>query len=209
MTGNLIIITSPSGGGKGTIIKEVLRSVPDLEYSVSLTTRTPRPGEMDGREYSFVTVEEFNAFREKGGFLEYAEVHGNYYGTSRERIAEKTAAGKDVILEIDVQGAAAVLSKAPEAVSIFILPPSYEALAERLRSRNTENPDQLALRLRNSVKEVGRYSEFGYVVINDNLPDAVDRVRSVILGERQRRARQTEAIHAILDSFDGSKISSS
>ena len=209
MNGSLVIITSPSGGGKGTIIKEILKSLPDLEYSVSLTTRAPRVGEVDGRDYMFVTVEEFNAFRDQGGFLEYAEVHGNYYGTSRARIAEQTAAGKDVILEIDVQGATEVLSKAPDTVSIFILPPSYEALAGRLRSRNTESPDQLALRLRNSIIEVSRYSEFEYLVINDNLTDAVDRVRSVILGERQRRTRQTEAIHAILDSFDSSKISSS
>jgi guanylate kinase len=209
MNGNLVIITSPSGGGKGTIIKEILKSVPDLEYSVSLTTRAPRLGEVDGRDYKFVTVEEFNMFRELGGFLEYAEVHGNYYGTSREQISEQTAAGNDVILEIDVQGAAEVLAKAPDAVSIFILPPSYEALAKRLRSRNTESPAQLALRLRNSVMEVSRYSEFEYLVINDNLTDAVDRVRSIILGERQRQTRQTEAIHAILDSFDASKISSS
>jgi len=209
MNGNLVIITSPSGGGKGTIIREILKSVPALEYSVSLTTRAPRLGEVDGRDYRFVTVEKFNSFRDKGGFLEYAEVHGNYYGTSREQISEQTAAGNDVILEIDVQGAAEVLAKAPHAVSIFILPPSYEALAERLRSRNTESPDQLALRLRNSVMEVSRYSEFEYLVINDNLTDAVDRVRSIILGERQRRTRQAEAIHAILDSFDGSKISSS
>src|SRR6187549_236086 len=168
MNGNLVIITSPSGGGKGTIIKEILKSVPELEYSVSLTTRAPRLGEVDGRDYRFVTVEEFNMFRDRGGFLEYAEVHGNYYGTSREQISEQTAAGNDVILEIDVQGAAEVLAKAPHAVSIFILPPSYEALAERLRSRNTESPDQLALRLRNSVMEVSRYSEFEYLVINDN-----------------------------------------
>ncbi len=209
MKGNLIIITSPSGGGKGTIIKEILSTVPDLAYSVSLTTRAPRPGEVNGRDYDFVSVEEFNNFREKGGFLECAEVHGNYYGTSRERIAEQTAAGKDVILEIDVQGAAEVLAKAPEAVSIFILPPSYDALAERLRSRNTESQDQLELRLRNSVIEVGRYSEFEYLVINEDLAEAVDRVRSIILGERQRRTRQMDVIHAILDSFDGSKTSSS
>jgi guanylate kinase len=209
MNGKLIIITSPSGGGKGTIIKEVLTTVPDLAYSVSLTTRAPRPGEAGGREYHFVTLDEFNAFRDQDGFLEYAEVHGNFYGTSRAKIGEHTRSGKDVILEIDVQGAAAVLEKVPESVSIFILPPSYEALAERLRSRNTEDPAQLALRLSNSVTEVRRYEEFEYFVINDNLTDAVDRVRSIILGERQRRARQTESIRAILDSFDASKISSS
>ena len=209
MKGNLIIITSPSGGGKGTIIRELLRTVTALEYSVSLTTRAPRPGEVDGREYQFVTLEEFNAYRDHGGFLEFAEVHGNFYGTSGERIIRQTQGGKDVILEIDVQGAAEVLSNVPDAISIFILPPSYEALADRLRSRNTESPEQLALRLRNSVREVCRYTEFEYVVINDRLAEAVDRVRSIILGERQRRTRQSEAIQAILDSFDGANISTS
>lgn len=205
MTGKLIIITSPSGGGKGTLIREILQRVPNIGYSVSLTTRTQRPGEVDGRDYRFVTKAEFEEFRVNGGFLEYAEVHGNCYGTSRAMTRELIDAGKDVILEIDVQGAADVHAKVPDAVSIFILPPSFEALAERLRRRATEKPEELALRLRNSFDEVNRYSEFEYAVINDNVPDAVKRLESIILGDRQRRTRQTGPINDIIISFDASK----
>jgi len=205
MKGKLIIISSPSGGGKGTLIKEVLMRIPDLAYSVSVTTRGRRPGEADGRDYNFVTRAEFDAFRLEGGFLEYAEVHGNYYGTSAAVTQELTDAGNDVILEIDVQGAAAVMENIPDSISIFILPPSFEALAERLRARATEDAAQLSLRLRNSFDEVNRYSRFDYVVINDNVPDAVRRLESIILGERQRRTRQTGVIKDILVSFDTSK----
>lgn len=207
MKGNLIIISSPSGGGKGTLIKEVLKRVPDLAYSVSMTTRSRRPGEEDGRDYNFVTKEQFDSFRREGGFLEYAEVHGHCYGTSASLTRELTDAGNDVILEIDVQGADSVVEKVPDAVSIFILPPSFEALAERLRRRATEDAAQLELRLRNSFDEVSRYSNFEYVVINDNLEDAAAKLESVILAERQRRTRQTEAIQDILISFDTSKQS--
>ncbi len=122
MRGNLIIISSPSGGGKGTLIRELLNMVPGLGYSVSLTTREPRDGEANGKDYRFVSNEEFEAYREKGGFLEFAEVHGNFYGTSLAQTEELINAGKDVVLEIDVQGAASILGKAPDAVSIFILP---------------------------------------------------------------------------------------
>ena len=207
MKGKLIIISSPSGGGKGTLIKEVLKRIPNLAYSVSMTTRARRPAEEDGRDYNFVTKEQFEAFRAEGGFLEYAEVHDYCYGTSAALTGQLIDAGNDVILEIDVQGAATVMEKVTDAVSIFILPPSFEALAERLRRRATEDDAQLDLRLRNSFGEVSRFNEFEYVVINDNVPDAVARLECVILGERQRRARQTEAIQDILISFDTSKQS--
>ncbi len=205
MKGNLIIISSPSGGGKGTLIMELMKRGVGIGYSISYTTRPERPGETDGKDYSFITADEFERRIAGGEFLEYAKVHGNYYGTSRARVEALISEGVDVILEIDVQGAADVLAKLPEAVSIFIMPPSFDALAQRLRSRNTEDPDQLALRLRNSFDEVKRYSEFEYVVINDNIADAVRRLESIIVGERQRRTRQTEAIQDILYSFDTSK----
>jgi len=206
MKGNLIIITAPSGTGKGTLIKEVLESVPDLEYSVSLTTRPKRPGEIDGKDYHFVTADEFEAFRLEGRFLEFAAVHGNLYGTSREITEEMTGRGKDVILEIDVQGAASVLEKAPDAVSIFIMPPSFEALRARLEARGTESAEVLELRLRNSIEEVRQFDRFRFVVVNDAIELAANRLRSVILGERQLRTRQTDAIRDILDSFDVSKL---
>ena len=202
MVGNLIIISSPSGGGKGTLIKEILKAVSDIGYSVSLTTRPQRISEVDGRDYHFVSKADFEHFKADGGFLEYAEVHDNYYGTSLEQTEKMTREGKDVILEIDVQGAALVLEKLPAAVSIFIMPPSFEALTHRLTARATESPEQLELRLRNSFGEVMQYTGFEYVVINDEVASASQRLASIILAERQKRIRQTVAIQSILSSFD-------
>ena len=205
MKGNLIIISSPSGGGKGTLIKEVLRTVPDIGYSVSLTTRRIRPGEVEGKDYHFVSTAEFEEHIEAGAFLEYAEVHGNYYGTSKERVDEILAAGKDVILEIDVQGASWVLKRAPDAVRVFILPPSFSVLQARLTARATEGAEELSLRLRNSLAEVMEYELFEYVVINDIAAEAAGRLGAIILAERQKRVRQRAAIQSILDSFEESK----
>lgn len=205
MKGNLIIISSPSGGGKGTLIREVLDRVPDIKYSVSLTTRAPRYGEEDGRHYHFVSKEEFEAYKEGGGFLEFAEVHGNYYGTSLEQIERFMREGNDVVLEIDVQGAASVLEKVPDAVSIFILPPSFEVLRARLTARATEGNEDLRLRLRNSQREVQDYSRFEYVVVNDEIEAAARKIAAVIIAERQRPDRQDDVIKGILGSFEGSK----
>ena len=206
MKGNLIIISSPSGGGKGTLIKEVLERVPNLGYSVSLTTRAPRFGEEEGRHYHFVSKEEFQNEIANGGFLEYAEVHGNLYGTARSQIERITDAGRDVILEIDVQGAESVMGQVPDAVSIFILPPSYETLRARLTARATEGSDDLEIRLRNSHSEVARFSLFKYVVINDEVHTAAGKLASVIVAERQRRDRQSDSIQGILDSFERSIV---
>jgi guanylate kinase len=203
--GNLVIISSPSGGGKGTLIKEVLDTVPNLGYSVSLTTRAPRFGEEDGRHYHFVTEEEFRREISEGGFLEWAEVHGNLYGTSLRQTEKITSEGRDVILEIDVQGAAAVLEKVPDAVSVFILPPSYETLRARLIARATEGQNDLDLRLRNSHGEVMQYTRFKYVIVNDEVAAAARKLASVIVAERQLKGRQAEAIKGILDSFERSK----
>lgn len=205
MKGNLIIISSPSGGGKGTLIKEVLEAVPDLGYSVSWTTRAPRFGEEEGRHYHFVSKEEFEREIAEGGFLEYAEVHGNMYGTSKRLIERIMEAGRDVILEIDVQGADLVMEKAPDAVTIFILPPSFETMRARLIARATEGSSDLDLRLRNSHYEVAQYSKFQYVVINDELGLAARKLASIIIAERQLRDRQEDAIQGILDSFERSK----
>ena len=205
MKGNLIIISSPSGGGKGTIIKEVLDILPDVGYSVSLTTRSPRFGEEDGKHYHFVSELKFEEKVNSDGFLEYAQVHGNWYGTSRKQTENLTNAGKDVILEIDVQGAIQVMEKMPEAVSIFIMPPSYEVLKARLLSRATENIDALNLRLRNSHGEVAAYEQFKYVVVNDEVRLASKKISAIICAERQTPVRQIEAIRTILDSFEVSK----
>jgi len=206
MKGNLIIISSPSGGGKGTLIKEILRSTPDIGYSVSFTTRTPREGEENGRDYFFVSYQEFSDLIKQGEFLEYAEVHGNFYGTSKTQVAKETDNGRDVILEIDVQGAENIVKNFPEAVSIFILPPSFEVLRERLTARATETNENLALRLKNSFGEVQKYKEFRYVVINDDKTKASADLQTIILAERLKRVRQMNVIQGILDSFDISKF---
>ncbi|CAN5395504.1 guanylate kinase [soil metagenome] len=202
MKGNLIIISSPSGGGKGTLIKEVLKTVPKIGYSVSFTTRQMRPGEENGRDYFFVAKEEFESLIKQGEFLEFAEVHGNFYGTSIKRVKAETELGRDIILEIDVQGAASVRRLMPEAVSIFIMPPSFHVLERRLIDRATEKQEDLSVRLRNSFGEIRRFSEFEYIVVNDDVTAAAARLQNIILAERLKRIRQNEAIQGILDSFD-------
>ena len=202
MKGNLIIISSPSGGGKGTLIKEVLKILPNIGYSVSFTTREMRVGEENGRDYFFVSHQEFEKLIEADEFLEFAIVHGNFYGTSLNRVKSEIELGHDIILEIDVQGAANVRAKVPEAVSIFILPPSYQVLERRLTNRATEKEKDLNLRLRNSLGEVRRFTEFEYVVINDDVAKATADLQSIILAERLKRIRQTGVIQDILDSFD-------
>jgi len=206
MKGNLIIISSPSGGGKGTLIREVLEHVPDIGYSVSLTTRAPRFGEEDGKHYHFVTRERFEEAISKNEFLEYAEVHGNLYGTSAIQIETITSTGFDVILEIDVQGAAKVRGKVEAAIGVFILPPSFEVLKARLTARATEGSEDLELRLRNSIDEVRQYKDFDYVVVNDDLPAASRKLGAIVLAERQRRNRQNEAVQGILNSFERRKV---
>jgi guanylate kinase len=179
--------------------------LPDVGYSVSLTTRAPRFGEEDGKHYYFVSKLKFEEKINNDGFLEYAEVHGNWYGTSRKQTENMTNAGKDVILEIDVQGAFQVMEKMPEAVSIFIMPPSYDVLKARLISRATENANDLEVRLRNSHDEVKAYERFNYVVINDEVRSASKKIVSIICAERQNRDRQNEAVRSILDSFEVGK----
>ena len=205
MKGNLIIISSPSGGGKGTLIKAVLKTLPKVGYSVSYTTRAMRGGETQGKDYFFVSPAEFETLIKQGEFLEYATVHDNFYGTSLNQVKKEIEAGHDIILEIDVQGAASVRTKIPEAVSVFILPPSFEVLAARLTARATEKKEELALRLKNSFGEVNRFSEFEYVVVNDAVEKATAHLQTIILAERLKRVRQRRVIQAILGSFDVSK----
>ena len=186
------------------MIKEILKNLPNIGYSVSYTTRAIRQGETNGRDYFFISVGEFNDLIEKGEFLEFAEVHGNFYGTSLKQIQAETNLGHDIILEIDVQGAHSVLEKIPEAVSIFIMPPSFEVLRQRLVARQTEKREDLELRLQNSFAEVKHFSEFEYIVINDEVSGAARNLESIILAERQKRVRQTDSTQIILSSFDTS-----
>lgn len=208
MKGNLVIISSPSGGGKGTLIKEVRGHLPDLGYSCSHTTRPQRFGEEEGREYFFISDDEFRRRIDAGDFLEYANVHGHLYGTSLAESRKVFNSGRDLIVEVDVQGALQIMEKdelADSRISIFILPPSFEVLRARLTARNTESEDGLRTRLRNSFDEVMQFSKFDYVVINDDLTAAARQMAAIIVAERQTATRQNDAIRSILDSFDASR----
>jgi guanylate kinase len=199
--GMLVVVSSPSGGGKGTLIRRVLKSVPDLGYSVSFTTRPRREGEVHGQHYFFVSPAEFEKLVGAGEFLEWAYVHGNRYGTSRMQVARELAEGRDIILEIDVQGAANVRQLEINAIGVFILPPSFEVLRARLIARGSENPADLAVRLRNARGEVERYTEFEYVVINDDAERAAGQLAAIIYAERARRERQEQAAQQVLSTF--------
>jgi guanylate kinase len=199
--GTLFVVSSPSGGGKGTLVRGVLEVVDNLSYSVSYTTRGPRANEVNGREYFFVDVPTFEEMVAGGEFLEWACVHGNLYGTSKRQIAEKTAAGIDMILEVDVQGAASVRQLLMDSVSIFILPPSFAVLKERLCARGTDTAESLELRLRNAPDELKQYSAFDYVIINDKIDRAVHQLASIIYAERARCVRQEGLVRRVIQEF--------
>ena len=199
--GTLFVVSSPSGGGKGTLVRGVLDVVENLSYSVSYTTRSPRANEVNGREYFFVDVPAFEEMVAGGEFLEWACVHGNFYGTSKRQIAEKTGAGIDMILEVDVQGAASVRKLLMDSVSVFILPPSFKVLKERLCARGTDTQESLELRLRNAPEELSQYSAFDYVIINDEIGRAVGQLASIIYAERARCVRQEGLVRRVIQEF--------
>lgn len=182
-----IILSAPSGAGKTTIARRLLEVREDVGYSVSATTRAPRQGEVDGTAYHFLSTDEFNRAVKNGEFAEYAQVHGNMYGTLRREVERVFAARRHVVMDIDVQGATQFAASFPDAVRIFILPPSGETLVARLKGRGTENGDTIARRLRDAIDEIGVIDEFEYVVINDELERAVMQVSSIIDAECLRR----------------------
>ncbi len=184
-----IVLSAPSGGGKTTIARRLLGRRTDVGYSVSCTTRPPRPGEEDGKDYHFLTRHEFDVKAAKGEFAEWAEVHGNRYGTLRSAVREVMEAGKHVMMDIDVQGARQVTAAFPEALTIFIVPPSVEVLVARLMGRKSESAEALALRLRNARTELLDAERYQYVVQNDDLDHAVDRVGAIIDEETLKRER--------------------
>jgi len=184
-----IILSSPSGGGKTTIARELLRKRSDLGYSVSCTTRVPRIGEANGKDYYFLSRAEFESKRDAGEFAESADVHGNLYGTLRSEVERVLTAGKHVVMDIDVQGAQQFTRVFPESVTIFVLPPSAETLLERLRQRQTESRAQLARRLQSALQELQSVDLYQYVVVNDQLQRAVGRVSAIIDAEVVRRVR--------------------
>jgi guanylate kinase len=184
-----VILSAPSGGGKTTIARALLGRRADVGYSVSCTTRAPRAGEREGRDYYFLSEEEFLARRARGDFAESAEVHGKLYGTLRKEVERVLGAGRHVIMDVDVQGAQQFRRAFPHSVLIFVLPPSADVLLERLRARQTEDARGMVRRLRSAVSELGAVSEYEYVVVNDELEGAVSRVSAIIDAETSRRAR--------------------
>jgi guanylate kinase len=202
MIGNLIIVSAPSGAGKTTLVAGALGRDNRARPSISFTSRRPRAGEKQGVHYHFVSRAEFEAMIANGDFLEWAEVHGNLYGTSRRAVEEVRSSGSDVILTIDIQGAAQARQLFPDAVSVFIMPPSLDALAERLESRGTDTAHDRRLRLESALHEMEQYINFDYVVINDDLNRAINELGAIITAERCRTRRRGEIGARILQTFN-------
>lgn len=197
-TGCLFIISAPSGAGKTSLVKALLKSGLNLSLSISHTTRPPRSGEVNGRDYHFVSEDTFRKMLVNGEFLESAEVYGNLYGTSQKWIDQAVASGRDILLEIDCQGAKQVHQFFPESISIFILPPSADALAMRLKARAQDDADVIQQRLTAAREEVSHVGEFDYVIINNKLEEALDDLTCIVKAERLRRARQMTTHRALI-----------
>ena len=197
VSGALFVVSAPSGAGKTSLVEALIAADPLVKKSVSYTTRQPRPGEQHGQHYHFVALDDFTRMRDGGAFLETALVHGNWYGTSREAVETDCASGADVLLEIDWQGAAQIRRLMPEAVTIFVLPPSIDALALRLHSRAQDSTDVISGRLAAARSEIRHVEEFDYVIINDDFPRAAQDLITILRAERLRLARQL-ARHADL-----------
>ena len=199
--GLALIVTAPSGAGKSTLIKRLRAEFPGLEYSVSCTTRAPRPGERDGQDYFFIGAEEFKRRLDEGRFAEWAEVHGNYYGTPRENVLEMLAEGRDVIFDIDVQGAKALRGNLGIGRTVFILPPSRAELERRLLERATDSRETIDKRLANARREIEQADWFHHLIVNGNLDAASDELRAVYLAERASPALHPGLVESILASW--------
>jgi len=198
---SVIVVSAPSGAGKSTVLSRVLREVLGLRFSVSHTTRKPRPGETDGVEYHFVERPAFEDLREQGALLEWAVVHGELYGTSWFEYERAQREGVDLLLDVDVQGAAKVRARMPDAVGVFVLPPSFAALEARLRGRGPASEENIRRRLRAATDEVGHYGEYDYLVVNEDLEACVSTVAAVVKAARARVSRMTMVATRVLDTF--------
>lgn len=199
--GSLFVVSAPSGAGKTTLIRQALPDLGPVQFSVSATTRSRRPGEQEGVDYFFVTREEFDRLKARDEFLEWARVHENCYGTPAAPVRAALDAGADVMLDIDVQGASQVRSRMPESVQILVVPPSFEVLRRRLEGRGQDDPESVAVRLRNAKAELARFREYDYVIINDDLREAVDNLKGIIRAKRVTVARLDTRVSAILSTF--------
>ncbi len=198
----VFIISAPSGSGKSTLVSHLLKTVPGLSFSISYTTRPPRPTETNGVDYVFISRREFEERLERGEFLEYAEVFGNLYGTNRCSLEAATRESEDLVLDIDVQGARQLKVAIPEAVSIFVLPPSRQVLEQRLRARSADSEEVIQRRLRGAAEEVRNYTQYDYVLINRELEEASSRLAAIVRAERLRKSKMDQQVRPILESFE-------
>ena len=192
MRGTLYIVAAPSGAGKSSIVNAVLARDPNIRLSISFTSRQPRPGERHAEHYNFIGADEFEAMIRAGDFFEHAQVHGDWKGTARQSVEPQLAAGKDVLLEIDWQGAQQVKRQVPDAVSVFILPPSRAALEERMRKRGQDSEETIARRLANAREEMSHHAEFDYIIVNEVFDTAVDDMCAIFTASRLRRGQQVQ-----------------
>jgi guanylate kinase len=198
----VFIISAPSGSGKSTLVSRLMAKDPGLRFSVSYTTRRPRGAEKPGDNYIYISRAEFEERRDRGEFLEHAEVFGNLYGTHRSVLDQAEREGKDLILDIDVQGARQLKESIPEAVTIFILAPSRDILEQRLRSRSEDSEEGISRRLRDAAEEIRNYEQYDYVLVNHQVEESVNTLCAIVVAERVRRIRMEEQIRPILESFD-------
>jgi len=198
----VFIISAPSGSGKSTLVDGLMKSVDNISFSISYTTRKPRGKERSGQNYYYISREDFEERIRRGEFLEYAEVFGNYYGTHRSVLEQADREGKDLVLDIDVQGARQLKSRIADAVSIFILAPSRKILEQRLRDRSEDPDEVIRRRLREAAEEIRSYAAYDYIVVNREVEEAVDTLASIVKAERARRERQEAAIRPILATFE-------
>lgn len=196
--GGVFIISGPSGSGKDTVMTELFKKMPELLFSISSITRAMRVGEREGEKYNFITRERFEDMLKNDRLLEHNEFVGNYYGTPREPVERAVANGQDMVIEVDVNGAAQIREKMPEAVSIFIMPPSFAELKRRLSGRGTESEELIQKRLASALGEIKRAAEYDYIVVNENITAAADDIMSVILSSRLKTDRQTKIIDEVL-----------
>lgn len=199
--GSLFVLSAPSGAGKSTLAKRLLADVPGLSFSVSFTTRAPRPGEVDGRDYFFVDDATFDRMVAEGGFVEWVKVYAHRYGTGRDWLRAQVAAGRDILLDIETVGAKAVKAALPEAVMVFLLPPSAQELERRLRGRGDTDEAQVALRMGHARNEMEQYEAYDHLVVNDDLDAAYQSLAAVVLAERSRKARMAPEARRILATF--------
>jgi guanylate kinase len=198
----LLIVSSPSGAGKTTLCNRLLSEFADLRFSISHTTRAPRPNEVDGRDYHFVSVSAFEKMVEENMFIEWAAVHGNRYGTARTEVHGAAAASLDLIFDVDFQGARQIKHQYPGAAAVFVLPPSIEELHRRLKKRGTETPESLERRFKAALEEIGNHGLFDYIIVNKDIDEAYDRLRSILLAERSRHTRMADlADHLLADNL--------